>query len=493
MTEKPHRIRRQRWQVLADSPASALALRQTLRSALDDVLAPALERAFDALGLGDRVLHLPRVAVTIRLAEGDDFLATLAERVEREVGEALQRLASEDTADAPARSVAPQASWRGVLLAYLRDGTITWHAATMETAELLANLRDAARAFIAGDVVSQLGDSAEQRVAASFRLLQLLATSERAELLKHLANQDAAVEPLRALRLRVAGSAPALEPRHLLATAIVVALRPSDLRSPWPPAVARWMAECAELFDALKIGEIEGLRPGSASHFEEAPDSRREAVDDADERTFHESAILEESGSTADETVPSSAPHPALEDAHARAGDAPTGTMVPHAGLVLLHPFLSRLFVAAGVLPVGAKAIPSAQRPRSAALLHWLATGRCEVYEFELPLVKVLLGLSPEAPLAATEGLLGDADRAEADALLTAAVEHWSALGKTSIDALRGSFLRRRGLLNAGERGWKLRVETESYDVLLGRLPWAVGIVKLPWMSKPMFIDWPTP
>jgi hypothetical protein len=101
--------------------------------------------------------------------------------------------------------------------------------------------------------------------------------------------------------------------------------------------------------------------------------------------------------------------------------------------------------------------------------------------------------VTPEDPLSVAEGLLNDEDRAEGDALLAAVVEHWAALGKTRIDGLRGSFLRRRGLLRTGDRGWQLRMESESFDVLLGRLPWAVGVVKLPWMPTPMFIDWPTP
>jgi len=167
--------------------------------------------------------------------------------------------------------------------------------------------------------------------------------------------------------------------------------------------------------------------------------------------------------------------------------------LVPHAGLVLLHPFLPQLFGAVGVVRAGEKAIAADQLPRAAALLHWLAVGRTEIYEFELPLVKVLLGLAPKDPLSVAEGLLSEADRAEGDALLMAVVEHWTALGGTSIDGLRGSFLCRRGLLKPGERGWQLRMESESFDVLLGSLPWAVGIVKLSWMPRPIFIDWPTP
>ena len=77
--------------------------------------------------------------------------------------------------------------------------------------------------------------------------------------------------------------------------------------------------------------------------------------------------------------------------------------------------------------------------------------------------------------------------------MLAAAVEHWPALGNTSITGLRESFMQRRGLLRDDERGWQLQVETASFDVLLGRLPWSISIMKLPWMTKPIYTDWPTP
>src|SRR5436853_369125 len=80
--------------------------------------------------------------------------------------------------------------------------------------------------------------------------------------------------------------------------------------------------------------------------------------------------------------------------------------------------------------------IPSAL-PRAAALLHFIATGREELYEFELGIIKVLLGLRLETPLAVSEGLLVREDREECDALLRAAIGHWNALKTTSIDGLR--------------------------------------------------------
>jgi hypothetical protein len=163
------------------------------------------------------------------------------------------------------------------------------------------------------------------------------------------------------------------------------------------------------------------------------------------------------------------------------------------AGLILLHPFLPRLFAATGIATKDSRFLPPAGLPLAAALLHWLATGHDDVIEFELSLSKVLLGLSPDDPLPVAEGLLSDEDRGEGEALLAAVGDHWSALGQTSATGLRASFLQRRGMLRDDDLGWRLRIETKSFDMLLGQLPWSITHVKLPWMNKPIFTDWPTP
>ena len=166
---------------------------------------------------------------------------------------------------------------------------------------------------------------------------------------------------------------------------------------------------------------------------------------------------------------------------------------VTHAGLVLLHPFLSRLFENTGIKDARQALLSSAMLPRAASLLHLLATGEEEVYEFELGFIKILLGLQPGFALPVAGGLLRESDREEADALLQAVLGHWTALKNTSAEALRLSFLQRGGLVREEEQGFRLQVEPESFDVLLGTLPWGIGTVKLPWMKQPIFTDWPTP
>jgi hypothetical protein len=194
------------------------------------------------------------------------------------------------------------------------------------------------------------------------------------------------------------------------------------------------------------------------------------------------------------ETLPGTSPEPAALPLHAaqslRDPDAPEDfpLLVGGTGLVLLHPFLPRFFETLGVKQPGCPELSSL--PRAAALLHFLATGREEIFECDLAFIKVLLGLKPESPLCVAQGLITGNDREEAEALLQAAITHWPALRNTSPAGLRHSFLNRQGLLREADDGWRLQLERTGYDVLLDHLPWGIGVVKLPWMKRPLHTEW---
>jgi len=169
------------------------------------------------------------------------------------------------------------------------------------------------------------------------------------------------------------------------------------------------------------------------------------------------------------------------------------GLTVEHAGLILIHPFLPQLFDHTGLWTPGRSRLADESLPRAAALLSYLALGGDDPIEFDLPLVKVLLGLAPETALPLAAGLIDGRDMREADELLASVVEHWRALKQTSIAALRASFLQRRGLLAEADDGWRLRVEGKPFDLLLDQLPWGFSTVKLRWMTAPLFTEWMTP
>ena len=164
--------------------------------------------------------------------------------------------------------------------------------------------------------------------------------------------------------------------------------------------------------------------------------------------------------------------------------------MVYHTGLILLHPFIARFFENTGIMETGEIQFSSFRLARAAALLHFLATGCEDVYEYELGFIKILLGVSPEFPLSICEGLVKSNDKEEAESLLQSVIRHWSVLKNTSVNGLRSSFLQRQALLHEDENGWKLHAERAPFDVLLDQLPWSISIIKLPWMKKALYTEW---
>jgi hypothetical protein len=167
--------------------------------------------------------------------------------------------------------------------------------------------------------------------------------------------------------------------------------------------------------------------------------------------------------------------------------------MIRNAGLVILHPFIASIFNATGIAEGGRLGDDGGTIARAAAILHYLATGREEAYEFELGMARLLLGAEPDVPMHVAAGALHPGDAEEADALLASAIGHWKLLGNTSADALRGSFLARPGLLRRDGAGWRLHIEPAPFDMLLGGLPWSIAIVKLPWMRRPIHTEWMAP
>ncbi|WP_457355381.1 contractile injection system tape measure protein [Roseateles sp. P5_D6] len=188
--------------------------------------------------------------------------------------------------------------------------------------------------------------------------------------------------------------------------------------------------------------------------------------------------------------VPSAAPP-------AAAADAPTEPVleslaVANAGLVLLSPYLPRLFEHLGLLAQGAS--PAAfvgpeSAARAALLLQALATGEAAAPEPALVLNKLLCGLALDAPLPC-EIVLSTAEREALDGLLGAVIQHWRILGTTSLGGLRDTFLRRAAQLELRDEAWRLAVEPGPFDMLIDQLPWGYSTLRHSWMERVIHVDW---
>jgi hypothetical protein len=160
-----------------------------------------------------------------------------------------------------------------------------------------------------------------------------------------------------------------------------------------------------------------------------------------------------------------------------------------NAGLVLLWPFLGTFFEHLGLVVDGLFRDTMAIH-RAIALLHYLTSGDpATPPEYLLPLNKLLCGLDLDQAYI-MDIPLTDFELQECEELLDAVIEHASVLNHMSNSGFRGTFLLRQGQLSSRDGAWLLRVERETFDIVLERFPWSVEWVKLSWMNLPLRVEW---
>ncbi len=156
------------------------------------------------------------------------------------------------------------------------------------------------------------------------------------------------------------------------------------------------------------------------------------------------------------------------------------------AGMVLLAPFFPRLFENRCMVPWE----NPADRVRALRIWDYLAKGADSQGLEERILFKIFMGLNPETPIPIFGGPMDREDQKEADLILDEVARHWRRLGQSSGAAIREHFLQRRGTILATETGWTMKVKAETLDVLIPFIPWTIGWIRLPWMTKPLITDW---
>jgi hypothetical protein len=161
---------------------------------------------------------------------------------------------------------------------------------------------------------------------------------------------------------------------------------------------------------------------------------------------------------------------------------------IGNAGLVILWPFLPAFFADLGLLAGERFTGPAAQQ-RAVGLLQHLVTGDTAFTEYLLPLNKLLCGLELDALFDFGEPLT-EAEMQACAAFLGAVIAQAPILRAMSPDGFRGTFLLRQAALSTRDGAWLLRVERETYDVVLDRFPWGWEWLRLPWMDAPLRVEW---
>jgi hypothetical protein len=281
-------------------------------------------------------------------------------------------------------------------------------------------------------------------------------------------------------------------------------VQPSDGRAPgamMPPAASRQPAPAAS-----PAGAVAGPEPGRDAANSAVPDGLPR--DGEGPKTSHDAVAAPSSSTLRARRTDGEGPDAVAARSAEAAGpplhvveaplaspawapevvDGDVGALVDNAGLVLLWPFLPRFFAELGLVD-GGVFVGERQRERAVQLLHRVATGDTDTPEHRLLLNKLLCGFVLEEPVAGSI-VLNEGEAREIDELYDSVLHNWQAVGSTSAEGLRTSFLQRDGVLSRQELGWNLKVARLAYDVLLDRLPWGIGLVMLPWMQEPLMVEW---
>jgi hypothetical protein len=471
-----HVIQKQHLHVEYDGPETeAMALQWRLRRFCDDHLTPVMELALDDLVSDGEHLFLEKLEIDAGTVAVDTLEVDLSNSFKGALSRALKEELLTPRGSSRRRST-PQAM-TDAFLYFLEQGTLPWWFRLPEGKELEQALLDSWLGKSGSDCLSGaaqepalavlMREPARRRLILQFSeqflslFLPMLSdtVARRAmAVLERLDNLSLPREIMCRIRETVWESAFAAAAHRATTTEqelVAGAWRElpppvreqpemiAELERHWPGATPQG-GETAQLQRLETMQEREGSTPGDG----------QDAVVQVEKRTGP--------------------------------GSAKEGIYVDNGGLVLLHPYLPQLFERVDISEGPRLLLPE----RAVAVLHYLASGSLDQPEFRVTLPKVLCNIQVHAPIPRNIELT-DREREECDALLHAVIQHWGALGNSSADGLRRSFLMRQAKLSLREDDdWLLQVESNSYDILLEQLPWSISMVKLPWMPKLLWVQW---
>jgi hypothetical protein len=162
--------------------------------------------------------------------------------------------------------------------------------------------------------------------------------------------------------------------------------------------------------------------------------------------------------------------------------------IVKNAGLVILWPFLFRLFDKCGLL-MDKKFKDDISLQKGIIMTQYLVTGSIEINEDELVLNKILCGVPTKSVVDITIKL----EEIELDicnSLLKGVLQNWKKLNSSSVETLRKTFLIREGILIPNELDYDLSVVKETFDMLIDTIPWNITMIQTVFMKNRINVDW---
>lgn len=495
MMESRHKVRRQVLELEVGDESAAWELRSRLGSLQRQRIVPLLDRCFTEVSVPDRLHRIDFLELDLGSVDRENLEQDLMARLEPRLREALaERIREEERWAADGNTDPGITSGLELLELFLRTGTVPWWA-------------DAANASLIGRRLGALVGHAPRRLAVAMRrwardarrlrrLVLHCADEELAPLLRLLVFRRPVGEPESLLRAWPASSGEVSADRFRTAL-WKGALHTASVKGGSGGPVSFWrqaLVEAAMDLEVTYVSLLTDLHRSLGPEGREGPSASGRAGEEVTAIVkLHRELVADElktdevvAAWAVDPAVPSS---PEAEDESLALGYGDSGGVyVESSGLVLLWPFLGNFFERLG-LTADKDFQDEADRQRAVGLLQYLATEDSRPAEYQVPLCKVLCGLDLEEVFEFGPPVT-EAEAEECTHLLEAVIVQAPILGSMSAAGLRRTFLARKGVLSARDDAWLLRVERETYDVVLDRLPWSTEWVKQPWMGEPLQVEW---
>lgn len=166
--------------------------------------------------------------------------------------------------------------------------------------------------------------------------------------------------------------------------------------------------------------------------------------------------------------------------------------IIPNAGLVLLAPWLPRLFGMLGLFNEDGRDFKDTQSHiRAVFISQWLVVSKPdrEYREAELAFNRILVGCHFRIPMPRKMELT-QKETETANQMLEGVKANWPKMYNTSIPGFQHSFIERTGRIEKQKDKWVVSVDERSYDILLDSLPWSYTMIRFPWLSKHINVLW---
>ncbi len=163
------------------------------------------------------------------------------------------------------------------------------------------------------------------------------------------------------------------------------------------------------------------------------------------------------------------------------------GQYLQNAGLVLIHPFIKTFFKHCDLLDPTNQELTDPEL--CAHLLHYIATGKTNAPEYDMSFEKFLCHI-PSDQTINRHIKLSRKHKMEAKKLIDSVKQNWNPMKNSSDELLQNEFFQRSGKLTVTDYDCTLTVERKTQDILLDKLSWGIGLVKLPWKDEFLLVNW---